>query len=143
LPIQVEPADVSLPTPSTASSQAPNQSMQSPLPPLFHIPALGPSCYDTLPIVNCPILPGMQGILNSLQREHISEQGRERPHHSTSTSDIHNLHHALADMFGLPPLLIPKPASDRSPSPMAAISQSQLCCDKSHQSPLKSTVPAT
>jgi hypothetical protein len=80
----------------------------------------------------------MQSILKSLQREHISERGRERPHHSISTSDMQDLCHALADMFGLPPLPISQPAPNRSPSPMAAISQSQ-----SRQSPAKSTVPST
>jgi hypothetical protein len=46
----------------------------------------------------------MQSILESLQKEHISERGRERPHHSASTSDVQDLHHALADIFSLPPL---------------------------------------
>src|SRR5438445_7629689 len=85
----------------------------------------------------------MQSILESLQREHISERGWERPRHSTSTSDVQDLRHALADMFGLPPLPIPQPAPDRSPSPMAAISQSQSRRDESRQSPAKSTVPST
>jgi hypothetical protein len=117
--------------------------MRSPLPPIFHAPTPGPSRYHQLPIVNRPISPGMQSILKSLQREHISEYGRERPCHSTSTSDVQDLRHALADMFGLPPLPISQPAPDRSPSPMAATSQSQSCHDRSCQSPAKSTVPAT
>src|SRR5438445_8548048 len=82
-------------------------------------------------------------IIESIQKEHISERGRERPRHSTSTSDVQDLCHALADMFGLPLLPIPQPAPDQSPSPMAAISQSQSQCDESRQSPAKSTVPLT
>jgi hypothetical protein len=95
-----------LPTPSTPSTHTPDHPMHSPSPPTFHISTLGPSRYQQLPIVNRPVSSGMQSILESLQREHISEHGRERPHHSTSTSDVQDLHHALADMFGLPPLPI-------------------------------------
>src|SRR5438445_11895443 len=85
----------------------------------------------------------MQSILKSLQREHISKCGRERRCHSASTSDVQDLCHALADMFSLPPLPIQQPAPNRSPSPMAAISQSQLHCDELCQSPAKFTVPLT
>jgi hypothetical protein len=56
---------------------------------------------------------------------------------------MQDLCHALADMFGLPPLPIQQPAPDRSPSPMAAISQSQSRHNKSCQSPAKFTVPLT
>jgi hypothetical protein len=96
-----------------------------------------------LPIVNHPISPGMQSILKSLQKEHISEHDRERSRHSTSTSEVQDLCNALADMFGLPPLPIPQSAPNRSLSPMAAISQSESHCAESQQSPAKSTVPAT
>ena len=46
-------------------------------------------------------------------------------------------------MFGLPPLPIPQPPPARSPSPMVAISTSQLCCDESHHSPSAPSIPAT
>src|SRR5437588_8493051 len=142
-PIQVDPANVPLPTPSTPSTHTPDYPMRLPSPPVFCAPTPGPSQYHQLPIVNHPLSPRMQSILESLQKEHISDQGRERPRHSTSTSDVQDLRHALADMFGLPPLPIPQPAPDRSPSPMAAISQSQSQHDESRQSPAKSTVPLT
>jgi hypothetical protein len=121
-PIQVDPANVLLPTPSTPSTHTPDQPMHSPLPPTFCVPTPGPSQYHQLPIINHSISLRMQSILKSLQGEHISEHGRERPHHSASTSNVQDLCHALADMFGLPLLPISQPAPDRSPSPMAAIS---------------------
>jgi hypothetical protein len=117
--------------------------MWPPSPPLFYIPTSGPSCYDMLPVVDRPISPETQAILSFLQKELTSKCGRERPHHSTSTSDIYDLCHALADMFSLSLLPISKPAPDRSPSPMVAISKSQSCRDKSHQFSSKSTVSAT
>jgi hypothetical protein len=111
-PIQVDPTNVPLPTPSTPSTHTPDYPMRSPLPPTFRAPTPGPSRYHQLPIVNHPLSPGIQSILESLQKEHISERGRERPRHSTSTSDVQDLHHALADMFSLPLLPIPQPAPD-------------------------------
>jgi hypothetical protein len=108
----MDPANVPLPTLSTTSTHTPDQPMHSPSPPTFRVPTLGPSRYHQLPVVNHPISPGMQSIIKSLQKEHISEHGRERPHHSTSTSDMQDLYHALADMFGLPPLPISQPAPD-------------------------------
>jgi hypothetical protein len=111
-PIQVDPADVPLPTPSTPSTHTPDYPMHPPSPPTFCAPTPGPSRYHQLPIVDHPLSPRMQSILKSLQKEHISERGRERPRHSTSTSDVQDLCHALADMFGLPLLPIPQPAPD-------------------------------
>jgi hypothetical protein len=108
--IQVDPANVPLPTLSTPSTHTPDYPMHLPSPPTFRVPTPGPSRYHQLPIVNRPISSGMQSILESLQREQISECGREKPRHSTSTSDVQDLCHALADMFGLPPLPIPQPA---------------------------------
>jgi hypothetical protein len=93
-PIQVDPANVPLPTPSTPSTHTPDYPMCSPSPPTFHVPTPGPSWYHQLPIVDRPISPRMQSILKSLQKEHISKCGRERPRHSTSTSDVQDLHHA-------------------------------------------------
>ena len=50
---------------------------------------------------------------------------------------------ALADMFSLPLLLIPQSPPARSSSPMAAISTSQSCCDKSCHSSSVPSIPAT
>jgi hypothetical protein len=141
--MQVDLANVPLPTPSTTSTHTPDQPMRPPSPPTFRVSTSGLSQYHTLPIVDHLISLGMQAILGFLQPGATSEHERERPHHSASTSDMHDLHHALADMFGLPPLPIPQPAPDRSPSSMAATSKSQSCCNESCQSPAKSTVPAT
>src|SRR5207245_7540915 len=86
-PMQVHPANVPLPTPSTPSTHTPDYPMHPPSPPVFRAPTPGPSRYHQLPIVDHPLSPRMQSILESLQKEHISKRGRERPCHSTSTSD--------------------------------------------------------
>ena len=60
-----------------------------------------------------------------------------------TTRVLQDLCDALADMFSLPLLSIPQSPLARSPSPMAAISTSQLHCDKSCHSPSAPLISAT
>ena len=102
--MQVDPANVPLPTLSTDSSM---------LPPDQPTPASPRTC----------------AFVEHLQRQIIhqtttGERGR------TTTRVLQDLCNALADMFGLPLLPIPQSPPARSPSPMAAISTSQSHHDK-------------
>ena len=116
-PMQVNPANVLLPTPSTDSSMS-------------------------LPDQPMPASPRTHTFVEHLQGQIVyqattGERGR------TTTRATQDLCDALADMFGLPPLSIPQPPPARFPSPMAAISTSQSHCDESRHSPSIPSIPAT
>ena len=115
--MQVDPANVSLPTPSTDSSM---------LPPDQPMPASPRTC---------AFVKHLQGQI--VHQATTGERGR------TTTRVSQDLCNALADMFGLPPLPIPQPPPARSPSPIAAISTSQSCCNESCHSPSVPSISAT
>ena len=116
-PMQVNPANIPLPTPSTDSDMSPpDQPM--------------PASPRT-----CAFVEHLQGQI--VHQATTGERGR------TTTRATQDLRDALADMFGLPPLPIPQSSPVRPPSPMAAISTSQSCCDESHHSPSAPSIPAT
>ena len=83
----------------------------------------------------CAFVKHLQGQI--VHQATTGERGR------TTTRATQDLHDALADMFGLPPLPIPQSSSVRSPSPMAAISTSQSRHNKSCHSPSAPSIPAT
>ena len=112
LPMQVDPANVPLPTPST------NSDMSPPNQPMLASPR------------TCTFVKHLQG--------QIVHQATTRERGRITTRATQDLHDALADMFGLPPLSIPQLPPARSPSPMAAISTSQSC-----HSPSAPSIPAT
>ena len=115
--MQVDPANVPLPTPSTNSEMSPpDQAMLA--------------------------SPRTHAFVEHLQGQ-IVHQATTRERGRTTTRATQDLRDALADMFGLPPLPIPQPPPARSPSPMAAISTSQSRCDKSHHSPSAPLISAT
>ena len=116
LPMQVDPANVPLPTPSTDSDMSP---------PDQPIPASPRTC---------TFVEHLQGQI--IHQATTGERGR------ITTRAMQDLCNALADMFSLPPLPIPQ-SSARSPSPMAAISTSQSCRDKSRHFPSAPSIPAT
>jgi hypothetical protein len=88
------------------------------------------------------ISPRMLEIIAQFQQQAITpEYGRNLP--CIQNPEVDDLRHALADMFGLPPLPLPLPASAGPAIPMDAISESQSRRDESRQSPAKSTVPST
>ena len=107
--MQVNPANVPLPTPSTDSDM---------LPPDQAMPASPRTC----------------AFVKHLQGQ-IVHQGTTEERGRTTTRVLQDLCNALADMFGLPMLPIPQSFPVRSPSLMAAISTSQSCCKESHHSP--------
>ena len=116
-PMQVDPANVPLPTPSTDSDMLPpDQAM--------------------------PASPRTRAFVEHLQGQ-IVHQATTGERGRTTTRATQDLCDALADMFGLPPLPIPQASPARSPSPMAAISTSQLHCDESCHSPSAPSIPAT
>src|SRR5947208_11046606 len=79
----------------------------------------------------------MLEIITQFQQQAITpEYGRNLPR--IQNPEVDDLRHALADMFGLPPLPLPLPAPAGPAIPMDAISESE-----SRQSPAKSTVPST
>ena len=115
--MQVDPANVPLPTLSTNSDM---------LPPDQPMPASPRTC---------AFIEHLQGQI--IHQATTGERGR------TTTRASQDLCNALADMFGLPLLPIPQSSPARSPSPMAAISTSQLHCDELHHSPSVPLIPAT
>ena len=116
-PMQVDPANVPLPTPSTDSDMSPpDQPM--------------PASPRT-----CTFVEHLQGQI--VHQATMGERGR------TTTRAMQDLCDALADMFSLPQLPISQSSPVRSPSPMAAISTSQSRCNESHHSPSASSIPAT
>ena len=121
-PMQVNPANVPLPTPSTDSDMLP-------------------------PDQPMPASPRTRAFVEHLQGQ-IVHQATTGERGRTTTRATQDLRDALADMFGLPPLSIPQPPPARSPSPMAAISTSQSRrdesrCDESRHSPSAPSIPAT
>ena len=116
-PIQVDPANVPLPTPSTDSDMSP-------------------------PDQPMPASPRTHAFVEHLQGQ-IVHQATTGERSRTTTRATQDLRDALADMFGLPPLPIPQSPPARSPSPMAAISTSQSRRDESHHSPSAPSIPAT
>jgi hypothetical protein len=120
----INPKDIPLPTPSIGSASL---------------------SYQTLSPLSRPVSPRTQQIIQRTQQEAVTlaSGSASPPRGRASTREAQSLCNALADMFGLPPLPIPQHAPARSSSPMAAISQSQSCCDELRQSPAASTVPTT
>ena len=116
-PMQVDPANVPLPTPST------NSDMSPPDQPMPASPR------------TCAFVEHLQGQI--IHQATTGERGR------TTTRATQDLRNTLADMFSLPPLPIPQSSPVRSPSPMAAISTSQLHCNKSCYSPSAPLISAT
>ena len=115
--MQVDPANVPLPTPSTNSDMSP---------PDQPIPASPRTCTFVKHL-----------------RGQIVHQATTRERGRTTTRATQDLRNALADMFSLPPLPIPQSPPARSPSAMAAISTSQSCRNKSRHSPSAPSIPAT
>ena len=115
--MQVNPANVPLPTPSTNSDMSP-------------------------PDQPMPASPRTRTFVEHLQGQivHQATTGERGRMTTRATQDLHN---ALADMFGLPPLPIPQSSPVRSPSPMAAISTSQSHRKESRHSPSAPSIPAT
>ena len=120
-PMQVDPANVPLHTPSTASRTTPHSSMSSP-----------PS-------------PRTQRIVQRMQQEAVAlaSGSASPPRGRATTREGQELRNALHAMFGLPSVPIPQSPVDRSASPMAAISDSQSHRDESCCSPPVSSIPAT
>ena len=114
--MQVDPANVPLPTPSTASYTTPHSSMLS------------------------PPFPRTQRIVQQMQQEAVAlaSGSASPPRGRATTREGQELYNALHAMFGLPSVPIPQSPVDRSASPMAAISTSE-----SHHSPPVSSIPAT
>ena len=117
LPIQVDPANVPLPTSSTDSDMS-------------------------LPDQPMPASPRTHTFVEHLQGQ-IVHQATTRERGRITTRALQDLHNALADMFGLPLLSIPQSSPARSPSPMAAISISQSCHNESHHLSSAPSIPAT
>ena len=117
LPMQVDPANVPLPTPSTDSNMSP---------PDQPMPASAKTC---------AFVEHLQGQI--VHQATTGERGR------MTTRATQDLCDTLADMFGLPSLPIPQSPPVRSPSPMAAISTSQLHRNESCHSPSAPSIPAT
>ena len=116
-PMQVDPANVPLPTPSTDSDMLPpDQAM--------------------------PASPKTHAFVEHLQGQ-IVHQATTGERGRTTTRAMQDLCDALADMFGLPPLPIPQSSPVRSPGPMAAIFTSQLHRNKLCHSPSAPLIPAT
>ena len=117
--MQVDPANVPLPTLSTASHTTPHSSMLSP-----------PS-------------PRTQHIIQCMQQEAaaLASGSASPPRGRATTREGQELHNALHAMFGLSPVPIPQSPVDQSASPMAAISTSQSRCNKSCRSPPVSSIP--
>ena len=115
--MQVDPANVPLPTPSTNSDMSP-------------------------PDQPMPASPRTHAFVKHLQGQ-IVHQATTGERGRTTTRAMQDLRNALADMFGLPLLSIPQPPPARSPSPIAAISTSQLCCVESRHFPSVPLIPAT
>ena len=120
--MQVDPANVPLPTPSTDSAMLP-------------------------PDQPMPALPRTHAFVEHLQGQ-IVHQATTGERGRTTTRTTQDLCNALADMFGLPPLPIPQSPPARSPSPMAAISTSQSRHKESRHkesrhSPSAPSIPAT
>ena len=120
-PMQVDPVNVPLPTPSTASRTTPRSAMSSP-----------PS-------------PRTQRIIQRMQQEAaaLASGSISPPRGRATTREGQELRNALHDMFGLPPIPIPQSPVNRSASPMAAISNSQSRRDESCRSPPVPSIPAT
>ena len=97
-PMQVNPANVPLPTSSTGSDMSP------PDQPMLASPR------------TCTFIEHLQG--------QIVHQATTRERGRMTTRAMQDLRDALADMFSPPPLSIPQSPPARSPSPMAAISTS-------------------
>ena len=89
------------------------------------------------------VVRGQEGMFVEHLQEQITHQATTGERGRTTTRATQDLRDALADMFSLPPLPIPQSSPVRSPSPMAAISTSQSCCDELHHSPLAPSIPAT
>ena len=119
-PMQVDPANVPLPTPSTASHMTPHSSMSSP-----------PS-------------PRTQRIIQWMQQEAaaLTSGSVSPPRGRATTREGQELCNTLNAMFGLP-VPIPQSPVDRSASPMAAISTSQLQHNSSRSSPPVFSIPTT
>ena len=119
--MEVDPANVPLPTPSTASCMTSHSSMSSP-----------PS-------------PRTQRIIQGMQQKAVvlASSSTSPPRGRATTREAQDLCNALTKMFGLPPIPIPQSPVDRSASPMAAISTSQSHHDESCHSPPISLIPAT
>ena len=120
-PMQVNPANVPLPTLSTASHTTPHSSMSSP-----------PS-------------PRTQRIVQRMQQEAatLDSGSISPPRGRATTREGQELCNALHAMFGLPSVPIPQSSVDQSASPMAAISTSQSRRDKSCRSSPVSLIPTT
>ena len=116
-PMQVNPANIPLPTPSTDSDMSP-------------------------PDQPMPASPRTHAFVEHLQGQ-IVHQATMGERGRTTTRATQDLRDALADMFGLPPLPIPQSSPVRSPSSMVAISTSQSCCKESCHSPSAPSIPAT
>ena len=114
--MQVDPANIPLPTPSIASHTTPCMTMSSP-----------PS-------------PRTQCIVQRMQQEAaaLASGSISPPRGRATTREAQELCNALNAMFSLPSVPIPQSPVDRSASPMAAISTSQSRC-----SPPVSSIPAT
>ena len=115
--MQVDPANIPLPTPSTDSD-------------------------ISLPDRPMPASPRTHAFVEHLQGQ-IIHQATTRERGRITTRALQDLHNALTDMFGLPPLPIPQSPPARSPSPMAAISTSQSRYNEFHHLPSAPSIPAT
>ena len=115
--MQVDPANVPLPTPSTDSDMLP-------------------------PDQPMPASPRTRAFVEHLQGQ-IVHQATMGERGRMTTRAMQDLCNALADMFGLPLLPIPQSSPVRSPSPMAAISTSQSRRDELCHSPSAPSIPAT
>ena len=119
--MEVDPANVPLPTPSTASRMTPHLPMSSP-----------PS-------------PRTQRIIQQMQQEAVvlASGSTSPPRGRATTRETHDLRNTLAEMFSLPPVPIPQSPVDQSASPMVAISTSQSRCNESYCSPPVFSIPTT
>src|SRR5947208_10079605 len=101
--MQVDPVDVPLPTPSTASASTPDHPML-PSPEALAIAHRSPS-------------PRTLALIAQFQQPAITPgYGRSLPH--IQNSEVDDRRHALADIIGLPPLPLPFPPPPRPPLPM-------------------------
>ena len=89
-----------------------------------------------------PASPRTRTFVEHLQGQiiHQATTGERGRMTTRATQDLHN---TLADMFSLPLLPIPQSSPVRSPSPMAAISTSQLHHNESCYSPSAPLISAT